>query len=143
MAYIDNTYIENAIGNAEHTALFTDSGTLNTAARTQLIASADARISDALAQAGYAPPATTTNVTIRDGSLGVYIRLAYGRKGATVPEQFATITSLEERIGNGDLPVYGLDPSAIGAVGGSKFSESSSSVTGNRAPIFTRDNLGF
>lgn len=147
MAYIDDIYIENAIGEAEHDALFTDSGVLNTAARTQLIASADARIAAALAQAGYAAPvSTTTIVVIRDGSLGIYISLAYARRFGTSispPTQYAAFLDIERRVGTGETPVPGLDPTAIGAVGGSQFSESSSSVTGNRAPVFTRATLLF
>ena len=143
MAYIDDTYIENAIGEAEHDALYTDAGVLNTAARTQNIASADKAVADALAQAGYAAPSGATNVTVNDASLGVYVVRSYGRKGIPVPEQFKDAIAIVNAIANGDRPVSGLDPSAIGAVGGSVFSESSSSVTPNRAPIFTRDNLGF
>ena len=146
MAVLDGTYINNAIGASEYTALFTDAGTLNTAAQTQLIASAVARANDALLRAGYATfavSATSVPVTVSDCALGVFVRLAYGRKGLAVPDQYATFTTLEERIGDGTIPVSGMTPTAQDAVGGVSFSDQDRDSTAStaRPQMFSRYRL--
>ena len=142
-AYITQTFIDNHIGADVRAALFDDGFGFQVAIQTALINTASAIIKAAAQNAGYDPGDSTTNDLIMIATFGVFLQLAHGRKGLPVPEQFAAAITLADGIRNGQIPLPDTDPDTLGGVGGIKFTDSSSTTSTGKPPIFTRDNLKF
>lgn len=146
MAYIDTTYINALADDAVVDAFFTDIGdaSINSAALTQAIATAESVVKSALANAGYSVPgaADTPPEIVKTATFGVFIKIMYGRKQLEVPEQYADVVNLVERIRSGDVTISELAVTGTTAVGGVDFSESATGVTDSRVPVFSRKNMG-
>jgi len=134
--WIDGTYVVNAIGQIQAYRLglvSTQSGAFtDTAALTQYEAGARGIVASVLVFAGYSPPSTLTGTEDCAGLLqrilfAVMIREVYLlRPGIAMPNTTAAAIGIAqsdlESIKTKSLPVPGLTPSAIGAVGGVQFS---------------------
>ena len=135
-AYIDIAYIRKSIGTEEANNLTGSDSDV----QDQLIAQASALMDSVLSNAGYATPLSGTVSTYPDlvkmGTLGAFLPLAYGRKGLAVPEQLLVHTNVFSAIRTGDLEIPGLSPSARDAVGGVKFTDSSTTTTSGKPRIF-------
>lgn len=131
-AYIDEAYIENAIGVHVEEALSDASSEV----RDQLIAAASAVAQSALLNAGYTVDPDDVPDLVRHATLAALLPMLYGRKGLRVPEELAIYGATFEAIREGHLPVPGLAPDAGDAVGGVEFSESDASVTGSKPKVF-------
>ena len=140
-AYIDATYIHAFISQGRLEDLFTDPGGSYTASYlTQQINSASELIKSAAKNAGYTLGDTTTDENVKLATFGQLLMTAYGRKGEGVPEQFATAVNLAAAIASGDWPLT-TTPKARDAVGGNEFSETTSTVSTSRHPVFSRVKL--
>lgn len=140
-AYIDATYIHAFISQGRLEDLFTDPGGSYTASYlTQQISASSELIKSAAKNAGYTLGDTTTDENVKLATFGQLLMMAYGRKGEAVPEQFATAVNLAAAIRSGDWPLTST-PNARDAVGGVKFSETTSTVSGSRHPVFNRIKL--
>lgn len=131
--YIDQTYVNNMIGSAVRTALFTDAGVYSAAALTATIEAATGVIQNAIRSAGYTAPATTTDQFIMLATLGELVWLGYNRpdKRLPLPEGWANSSMAKARaaILSGeaelDLPI-----DTTGATGGISSTDYSDSATG-------------
>lgn len=134
VAYIDNQYVENAIGSAEYNACTASTASV----QTQLIASASSLVASVLENAGYSSSLTNASAPdiVKSATLGALLPMLYGRKGISVPEQFFIHMNALNGIRTGDLPITGMTPTARDAVGGVKFTDSSSTSTTGKPRIF-------
>lgn len=145
MAYIDETYIDNLCDTNVVDAFFTDigAGAVNSTALTQAIATAASLVKSALRNAGYTPPGDSDTIPeiVKTATFGAFVKIMYGRKQLEVPEQYADVVSLLERIRKGDEDIDGLSLDEAAAVGGVSFSDHSDTSTSGRPPIFDRSGM--
>lgn len=142
MAWIDADYVVNSIGQIQAYSLglvTTRSGTYAATGRlTQYEAEARGIVGAVLTFAGYSPPATLTGTEDCAGLLrrvanAVMLRTIYQMiPGIQLPESMAsmigTATGELNAIYDKRLPVPGLTPTALAAIGGVKFDSSSQTV---------------
>lgn len=136
--YIDATYVHGALGTAYVDAAVAVSGV----SLTQLIETATARVQAAIRTNGYATPATTTDGTVKEATLGALIELL-----SNIPEAKIDLKEHPAVATYADL----LDPDGIleithtitniAAVGGAKFTESDPLITDSRPQRASRKNL--
>lgn len=132
MAYIDTTYVDNAIGSDVRSAVAP-----TTAAFNQFEAAARARIKEAASGAGYTLGDTTTSAQVQDLTLGVFIILSYSQtKGITVPPEFRDTFYRLDDIRTGKAKLIDYTPSSRDGVGGATFSATSG--TSGRPQVFDR-----
>lgn len=134
-AYIDETYVENAIGADEQTAMATGS------ALTQLISAASATVAAVFFKAGHTSITATDFVKVC--TMGALLPMLYSRKGIAIPDDFkmAYVGPLEfliDSVGKGNIPDPGQTVTARDAIGGSKFtiSDPDSTDTDARPNVF-------
>ena len=153
MAYIDPDYIDDMLGSDVRTGLFTDDGVYNTTGEAKLADSATARVRTALSVAGYSPPTDAEMVaflagteaqkgeanTIQMACLGVWIDYAYSRKQQPIPAQHEAKLDQLKMIEEGEIQFDALSYSSEAGIGGIKSSETSPTVSKNKAQIFNRD----
>lgn len=142
--YIDESYLQNAIGSAKLAALCPTSDEL-----AAVIAQAHAETETALQNAGYtgAVPHTTyatvaaCPAAISLAAFGAFMELAYGRNDLELPAAYRAYAQKLDLIRTGRMEIPSVTKSVARAVGGVSFTESSSSVTvsdGSRPQIFNR-----
>jgi hypothetical protein len=130
-AHITQAYWRHAVTTAVADGLASGS------ALTQYIAMASALVDTALVNAGYEVP-TSANDTVKLATLGAMLPLIYGgRAGIQVPEGLATqAVGLWKAMATGEVQIPGMTPTARDAVGGVKFTDSSTSSTSSRPVVF-------
>lgn len=147
MAWIDATYLQNAVGSSQVTALGLTSGVL-----TQYELEARSTVLAVLQYAGYPDPGdtltagTVTTAFLQKLVAAIVLRDAYAlRTGIEISEQTQeTIShgvSLLDAVYNKRLPVPGLEPVARDGYGGVKFTPTSG--TSARPQIFNLRGTGF
>ena len=138
--YIANADINGLIGTARRELLFTEpGGSYSATEQTRCVEIASAIVKSNAHNAGYTGLGdTTTNDQIVALSLRLFLELAYARKGEKVPEGLVTNFPTLDDLRTGKLGLTGLAPAERDAVGGSYFSESSTSVTDASVQVFTR-----
>ena len=134
-AYVDTTVI---------TGLFTDNDVLQSDALSRAYEFASTLARASAQNAGYdlGEQNDGTGVDMAKAlAISAFVQAAYGRKQQTPPEAtMAIIGALIEAARTGDLPIPGLAANAQDAVGGVRFTDSTS--TGSRfVPIFTNGRL--
>lgn len=138
--YITTTDIAAIMGSDVLAALFTDNGTADTAARDRAMELASTMARASAQNAGYdlGEQNDGTGVEMAKAiALSAFVQLAYGRKQQTPPEStMAIIGALIEAARVGDLPIPDLSPDAQDAVGGVRFTDTTSAGSAY-APIFT------
>lgn len=139
-ALIDTDDVDAVIGTDVRQKLFTDeadSGVYSSTKFTRVVNLASAMANAALSNAGYPVGDSTTNDMVKLLALSIAVRMAYARKQQEPPaDVLSLLGGLPEGVRAGDVPVPGLSPDAQDAVGGVKFTGSSTSVTGDKPPIF-------
>ena len=146
MAWVDTTYLENAIGAGQVTALG-----LSGAVLTQYEESARATVSSVLLQAGYTPPGDTLTVGAPSTAIlqklcfAVLVRDAYAlRKGISLPEASSAVINdamkLLDAILDKRVRVPGLTANTRDGYGGVISSETSGS--NSRQPRMGRNQTG-
>lgn len=119
MAWIDSTYVDNAITSTVRSAVTGASSTVFD----QYEQAARARVKEAASIAGYTLPDTTSSDQLKDLCCGVWIVLAYaGRKGLRVPDQYRDIFYRLDMIAKGTARLVDYTPSSRDGIGGSTFS---------------------
>lgn len=145
MAILTEAFVEAMISDEVQEALFADD--VGDAFFNVFVATADALVEAALKNAGYPAPVLASSpkafALAQLAAFGEFIKLAYGRKQETVPEEYSTAVSLLKRIIEGELPMPDLAPAVPDAVGGVLFTESDPSVEDDEAApqIFSRRAL--
>ena len=135
--HITTTYVNNAIGSSELTALMTSEGT--STALTQLIQAASSIVDSALSNSGYTPPTSSAPDMVKAATLGALLPLLYSRKQIAIPEGYQVYLDSYSMIRDGRFPVPGLTPNSRDAVGGVSFSDSDSSVSdGGRPKVYDK-----
>jgi hypothetical protein len=142
--YITTTDVAAIMGTDVLAGLFTDNGTADTSARDRALELASTLARASAKNAGYDTGEQndgTGSEMVKALALSAFVQLAYGRKQQTPPDAtMSIIGALIEAARTGDLPIPDLSPSAQDAVGGVRFTDSTS--TGSRyAPIFTGGRL--
>lgn len=146
MAWVDATYLNNAIGTANVSAL-----SLTGSVLTQYELDARSEVVSVIQYAGYSAPgptmstaASVSNAFLRSLCAGVILQKAYAyRKGIRMsPEVADAITRASAKLDaiyQKRLPVPGLTPSTRAGYGGSQFSP----TTGDdgRPAVFSRAGL--
>lgn len=118
MAFIDTTYVDNAIGTATRLALAP-----TTAAFTQYEGQARSKVVATAAVAGYSLGTASSNDLVRLLTMGQWYFFAGGmRKGLEVPPAIADAIDMLDQLRGGQLPIPGLSPSARDGVSGVAFS---------------------
>ena len=139
--YISSSDVDAFIGIVRRQALFNDQVSVgyvdnNFIRITQM---ASAVVKSAAHNAGYTSLADSSDDDdVKLATIGQFLLMAYGRKGEAVPEQFASAINMAEAIRKGDLELTGLTVNARDAVGGNKWTESSTSITNAAIQIFSR-----
>lgn len=121
MAWIDSTYVDNAIGSTVRAAIDGGSSTVFTQIETQ----ARVRIKEIAATRGYELGDTTTSDQLKDLCCGVWIVIGLGmRKGIRyqVPAQYQDIGERLNALKSGDLRLLDYTPSSRDGIGGASFS---------------------
>ena len=92
----------------------------------------------ALENAGYTTDITSSTAPelVKSATLGALLPQLYAREGIKVPDQFAIHMNIFDRIYQGIMPIPELTPTARDAVGGVKFTDSSTTSTSGRPPVF-------
>lgn len=134
-AYIDSTYVDNAIGSGVRAA-YVDSTAL-----TQLINAASAVVKSAAKNSGHALGDTTSDDLVKLATFGVMLPMLYGVKGSKVPDQFLVAVNIADSVITGKLPLLETTPSAETAVGGNSFTESDATATDSVPQIFGRGSM--
>ncbi len=137
--YITTADVDAVMGSDVLGALFTDAGTLDTAARDRALELASTLARASAKNAGYdlGDQSDGTGVEMAKAlALSAFVQLAYGRKQQTPPEAtMAIIGALIEAARVGDLPIPDMTPDARGAVGGVRFTDSTSTSSAY-TPVF-------
>lgn len=120
-AYIDTTYVSNAIGSTEQQALATGTGL------TQLITAASAVVASAFYKAGYT--SITATDFVKACTMGALLPMLYGKEGQAMPDTLhaaylGPLQFLMDSVADGRMPDPGQTVSQPDAVGGSAFTES-------------------
>lgn len=146
MAYIDATFLQNAFGSANVTALTATSGE-----RDLLITLAQGEVYSALYNAGYQTDAAPDDFaadgsdcpdTIRLAALGAWLELAHLRKRKELPETARIYTARVELLRDGRMEVPGLTKTTTRAVGGVVRPDVTSEVSdGGRPAVFSRKKM--
>lgn len=137
--YLSVADVDAAIGSTRRQNLFaTETGTYLTADYTRVVQYSSALVKAAAQNAGYSLGDTTTDDVVVTASLGQFLKMAYGRKGGEVPDQWDSAVALLEAIRTGAVPIPSLTPSTRDGSGGSVFTESSTSITNSSRQIFSR-----
>lgn len=137
--HIDKAYVENALGKRfTAAAADTTTGATSSTVLTQLIQSASALVDSALRNAGYTPPTSTAPDFVKTATLGALIPLVYSRDQIPIPEGYQVYVDAYNVIRTGEMPVPGLTPNARDAVGGVKFAEASTGVSGSRPRVYSK-----
>lgn len=108
---------------------------------TDLYEKASELVKAAAANAGYSLSTTTTSQQVKLATLGQFLNLLYNRKQQELPPAFYEAYNMLERIRTGDLELTDYTASTSTGVGGAKFSETNSSISGARYNIFSRTKL--
>jgi len=138
--YLTTADVDALISTEVRQALFTAAAEGSTYDSTQFdraaeLASVTARA--ALENAGYNSGDATTHDLVVVVALGVFVRMAFGRKGEPVPESIeAAIGNLPEGVRIGEVPVPGLTPDAKSGVGGNRWSPTTG--TGARPAVMDK-----
>lgn len=142
--YITTTDVAAIMGSDVLAGLFTDNGIMSTAARDRALELASTLARASAKNAGYNTGDQndgTGSEMVKALSLSAFVQMAYGRKQQTAPEAtMSIIGALIEAARTGDLPIPDLSPSAQDAVGGVRFTDSTS-VGSRYAPLFTGGRL--
>lgn len=137
--YITTADVDAVMGSDVLAALFTDNGVLSTAARDRALELASTLARASAQNAGYdlGTQSDGTGVEMAKAlALSAFTQLAYGRKQQTPPEAtMAIIGALIEAARVGDLPIPDMTPDARGAVGGVRFTDSTSTSSAY-TPVF-------
>lgn len=143
MAWVDSTYLGNALGTSLRDALFPSSDVID-----QYELTARATVCSVMQYAGYAAPSVTlTSGTVTSGFLqkllvAIMCRDAAAiRKGITLPSAVSEGLVMLDQVYQRKLPIPGLEPEAEHGYGGVRFSPTSASATGARPQIMSRDAL--
>lgn len=135
MAILTSGYVDLAIGTATRLALAPSTAAFaqyETQGRMAVIAKA--------AVAGYVIATNSANDKVKELVLGQWYVKALGwRKGMQLPPNVAISVNELEQVQNGVLPIPGMTPTSRDAVGGVKFS--STSTTTGRPQYFSRSQL--
>lgn len=136
MAWIDTSYVDNAIGSTVRAAVTGSSQTVFD----QFEAMARARVKESASVAGYSLPDSNVTDQLKDLCCGVWIVLAYAmREGLRVPEQYRDIMYRLAMVASGQAQLSGYTPSSRDGVGGATFSATSG--TDSRPQQFARSKL--
>ncbi len=137
--YITTADVDAVMGSDVLGALFTDASVLDTAARDRALELASTLARASAQNAGYelGDQSDGTGVEMAKAlALSAFVQLAYGRKQQTPPEAtMAIIGALIEAARVGDLPIPDMTPDARGAVGGVRFTDSTSTSSAY-TPVF-------
>ena len=120
----------------ERQLLFADGGVYDSTHFDAAVALASSMAQSRAKRAGYAVGDTTTEDVVVHLTMAYLLRFAYGRKQRSLPEDLAAAFPVPEGdIGSGDFPLDDVEPDPQDAVGGVKFSDSSSTTTTGRPPV--------
>lgn len=145
--YIDETYLQEALGSTKVAALCPTSNELD-----RVIEQAHAETQSALMIGGYSaavPHTVYASVSacpseIRLAAFGAWLELAYGRNDLQLPEAYRAYVRKLEEIKAGRLEIQSVSKTVSRAVGGVSFTERSEDVTvdsGSRPQVFNRKTL--
>jgi hypothetical protein len=153
VAWIDGTYVQNAIGSAQGYALgllTTSTGTTTTARFTQYELLARGRVLSAMQSAGYPLPAATltgasddvTDAFLRDMTAGIMFSTAYGMlPGIEISDATQAAINAGPRmcaaVRDQKLQIPGLQPTAADAIDGSQFNTDPQYTAPPTQPVFT------
>lgn len=132
MAYIDTTYVDNAITSAVRLKLTPDATVFD-----QIETMARARINSALNHRGISVPLTgTIPEDVKLATYGVWLRLAYGRAQLDPPERYNWLLEIADAIIAGTFPIPSIAASPAAGVGGVLFTDSDSTTTDTVPQVF-------
>jgi hypothetical protein len=149
VAWVDATYLNNAIGSAQVTALGLTGDRL-----TQFELSARATVSSVLQYAGYALPSdtlesgTVTTAFLQRLTAAILLRDAFALvAGIQLPPDIRELISEGQGMLDGiyakRLPIPGMQPDPANGYGGNRFSPTSSGTTGARPQVFNLRGTNF
>lgn len=140
MAYLDSTYLNDALGSAVVTALCPSSDVLS-----RVIAQASAKVDAALKMGGYeltsAEPIANVPEIVKLAAMGQFVKLAYGRHGRVPPEAYSEDINLLAGFRDGTIEITGFTQSTVRAVGGHTFSDTSETSDTGKPLVFRRDRM--
>lgn len=133
--YITWDYVGTKLGAAKRNALCDTS----TATLSLIISEASAIVESALQSAGHStvPTSGAAGDMVKRAVFGQLLPELYGRKGLDVPDNYLKAIEFSEKIVSGEWPIPNTDPTARDAVGGVKFSGSSTTVEGDKPQIWS------
>lgn len=143
MAYIDATFLDEAFGAANVTALCPTA-----AERDRVIALADGEVYTALYNAGYQTAAApgdvtpaTTDADVQRLSFGIWLNIAHLRNRKELPPEARVYTDLLASVRDGSYELPGLTKTTSRAVGGVSTTNVSPTSANGRPPIFDRKHM--
>lgn len=145
--YIDETYLQEALGTAKVAALCPTANELS-----RVIEQAHAETESALTIGGYSaavPHTTYASVAacpdvISLAAFGAWLELAYGRNDLQLPEAYRAYVRKLEEIKAGRLEIPTVSKNTVRGVGGVTFTEASETVAvdnGSRPQVFNRKTM--
>lgn len=144
MAYIDQSFLDDAFGAANVTALCPTAGEL-----AAVISLAESEVESALWNAGYQTdsraadltPATTPDI-VQLATFGAWLEIAHLRNRKELPEAAERYTNKLVAIEAGNVEIADFTKNVVRAVGGvAKADVTSSSSDGGRPAIFTAKKM--
>lgn len=148
MAYIDETYLQEALGTDKVARLCPSSDELD-----RVIEQAHAETQSALMIGGYSAAVPhTVYATVADcpseirlACYGAWLELAYGRNDLQLPDAFRAYVNKIEEIKAGRLEIRSVSKTTSRAVGGVSFTDSTDTTAavenGSRPQVFNRKTL--
>lgn len=135
-SYLATADVNAVIGDNVRQALFTEEGgTYDSTQYDRAVELASMMARSALENAGYAPGESTSNDMVTITALSFFLHMAYGRKKMEIPASVSAIfAGVPEGVRVGEVPIPGLSPDELGGVGGSEFTDSTS--TSGKPRIF-------
>lgn len=138
-SYVATADVDALIGSERRQALWSnESEVYQSAEYERAVELASEKVRIACKAAGYTLGDSTTDDSVKLATVGQLLLMGYGRKGERVPDQFAAEVSLMEAIRLGHVHLSSTAADGFDGVGGSKFSESRTSITTSAPRIFSR-----
>lgn len=125
-SYIATADVNAVIGDDLRQSLFTpEGGSYDSTTYDRAVELASIMARSALANAGYSTGDTTSSDMVTVTALSFFFNIAFSRKKLEVPAGVQAIfNGVPEGVRIGEIPIPGLSPDELGAVGGSKFTPS-------------------
>ena len=121
----------------ERQLLWTDGGSYSSAAFSRAAELASAIARSVAVNAGHDPADGSADDMVRMTALAVLIRIGYARKQRDIPPDLLDLFGpIPEAVRTGDLPLPDSSVDEFDAVGGVKFTDSSSTSSAGKPPVF-------